>query len=576
MIEYVMNNEVLKYEVFQQLSKYDILGLDIETRGLDPFQDDMLLLQLGWKDDAWVIDARLVDLEPLFAFLLDLNPLLVGHNLRFDLAFLQHKYNFYPKRVYCTMTAFGILENGKQSPYVSLRELVRKHANVVLDKDVRQSFKYTYGDLTEPQIQYAARDVMYLDQIYSAQVKRLKKDNLIRTAKLEFEVLPVTVKMHLNGMGIDQEKWKKLANSLSKEISEVEMRMADLLGDAAVQTSFIGEPKLSINPRSPDQMKKAFAKFGIELEDTRADTLRKLDHPLAKLLLEHREKAKLASTYGLGFLEDVGPDGRIHAEYNPLGTVTGRFSSSGPNMQNIPAQSRYRNCFVADEGNKIITADFSQIELKMAAVLAGEKAMIEEYQKPDADLHQLTADRIETSRSKAKNINFGTLYGISEYGLYRKFDIPKEEGSVLIERFFKAYPAISKFMQREAGKVMSKGFNTTIIGRRRYYKLPPISDPDFGIKLSSIKRQAGNTPIQGSAGEVMKQALVDVDKAISNYDAMLVSTVHDELSVECNENQLAEIIGIVNDKMQSAGEKLVGDEVTWDVGLVYGDFWKKA
>jgi DNA polymerase-1 len=584
--EYVFSQGVLESEVMPDIGAYDILFLDLETRGLDARNDEILLMQLSTRNkNIWVLDVRKLNLKPLITMLSDINPLIVAHNAKFDLKFLKYNYDYMPKRIYCTMIANALINNGRGKAFVSLRDLVEKFADVRLNKDVRGTFKYTYGDLTQDQINYAAEDVMYMPEILEAQIDTLKRDNLIDVSKLEFDVLPAAIDMELNGILIDQAKWEKLAKTHKKKLSNLEMRIAKLLGNVDVQSSFLNTPKIGINLNSPKQVKAKFKEMGIDIEDTREDTLSKIDHPFAEMLLQHRELSKQASTYGLSFLDHVEEDGRIRSRYNQIGATTGRWSSSSPNLQNIPAEKEYRSCFIAEDGNLMITADFSQVELRTVAVEANEPAMLEEYKKKDADLHTLTASRIEgvpfdevtpAQRSIAKSVNFGTVYGISKYGLYRKFNIPLEEGERFINGFFDVYPNVNEYMQRQGRKGISKGYNTTKLGRRKYFKRPPINDSEYGRKMSSIRRRSANFPIQGGAADIMKQAIVNVYNAIKPYDAKLINTVHDELSVEFSKDQTSEVVSTVIDNMMLAGEQIMSEDMRWKVGSKVGKYWMKA
>jgi DNA polymerase-1 len=583
--EYVTSQTVLDTQIIKDIAKEQILACDLETRGLDPRNDSIVSVQLGSQDYTWVLDARILELQALFDVLQETNPLFIFHNAKFDLKFLKHNYDFLPKRNYCTMLAFGILMNGLESPYVALNKLTKKHCGVELNKDVRNSFQYAYGELSNSQIKYAAMDVEYLHPIFNNQLDRLKSTSLVDVAKLEFSILPAVLDMELTGIALDEEKWRDLAEKKLQEVSNVEMQIAEFAGDVDVQTSFMNTPKMSINPRSPKQMLSLFKKYGIELDDTREDTLKDVDHELARLLLKHREVSKAATTYGIKFLEHVDSDGRIRSEYNQLGTVTGRFSSSSPNLQQVPHTADYRSCFIAGNGYKMITADYSQVELRAAAIISGEPAMLEIYSKDSADLHTETAALIYEiapeqvsyeQRSAAKSVNFGVLYGISAYGLEKKFGIPQGEGEELIEGWHKVYPVLSDYMHEQSMLGLKQGYNTTCTGRRRYYTTPPLGSDEWYRKSQSVKRKAGNLPIQGSAADVMKQALCNVYSSIQKFDAHIVNTVHDELSVITPKEHLAETISTVLNEMQSAGEEIISPEMHWLVDLEYGDCWMKA
>lgn len=582
---YITSQIILEEVAIPEIAQLDVLGIDIETRGMDPKTSTILSIQIGSPNNVWVIDARKVNVAPLFSVLSQTNPLVIGHNLKFDLSFLISQYGYTPARLYDTMIAYGILHNGLESPYVSLRQLVGDHFEVKLDKDVRETFKYVYGDLTDKQIEYAGNDVKYLCGIFEDQLERLRLDNLIRIAQLEFDLVPVVVDMELTGIRLDQDKWLEAMEKSLRKASEIELQIQEVIGGGATQSSFFGTPKSTINPRSSKQMLDAFHSFDRKIESTSASVLKYVDHPLAKLLLSYRESYKLGSTYGRNFLELVQDDGRIHAEFNQLGARSGRFSSSGPCLHNIPGAIFYRSCFISGKDMMMITADWSQIEYKIAALMSGETSIINEYKKKGADFHSLTAADIygvpqsEVSteqRDVGKTTNFGVIYMISKYGLARRLDIKVDKADKIIKNHRKTYPKLTAFMESSAALGVSQGYNTTKLGRRRYYQCPPISDPEYRRKISFIRREAGNNPIQGTAAEIMKRALIDVAREIKQYDAHILSTIHDEMLVETPKEHTSFVLGIVNDKMEKAGEEIMGNEITWDVSLAVGGHWKKA
>lgn len=583
-VEYVNSQTVLQEELLSEIAKHQILGLDIETRGLNPLKHQIVCIQLYGGDDAWVIDTRKVNIRPLLEVLTATNPLFIGHNLKFDLSFLKINYDFAPKRIFDTMIAYGIRYMGLESPYVSLRALVKEHIGVILDKDMRGSFQLTYGELTDEQINYSALDVRYLQDIFEAQLPVLQERELIRTAQLEFALIPAIIDMELTGITLDVNALETLIERQIKKQSEVELKIGRLLGDVHVQGSFFNEPKLSINLGSPKQVLSAFKKLGVELENTRADTLRKLAHPFAKAMLEYRATSKMITTYGRKFITThLREDGKIHAQFNQLGTRTGRFSSSKPNLHNIPADVEYRDCFIAGEGNILISADYSQVELKIAAVMSRDTAMLDEYKKINPDLHRRTGSLIYKvaldevtpfQKGRGKNCNYGTMYGISKYGLYNKFDIPLDEGDELLLGFSRAYPILSYFMQEQSNIGLKQGYTTTKIGRRRYYRRPAIDDIEYGRKIGSIRREASNHKIQGTAAEIMKQSLVYIYEEIKDTDTHLVNTIHDELVVETPADNTSSVVRTVYDCMERAGRDIMGDELKWTISLGFGKTWK--
>jgi DNA polymerase I-like protein with 3'-5' exonuclease and polymerase domains len=580
-----INSQSSLEEHMNTILAYKYLGLDIETHSLEPTEDSIICIQLGDTNQAFVIDARTTNLEPLLRNLEQANPLIIGHNLKFDLKHLAYKYHYEPKRVFDTMLAYGIYNNGRaKQPYVSLKDLVYEYEGVELEKDTRDTFKYTFGDLTWNQIEYAASDVEYLIPLALKLNKQLATDGLNEVAKLEFELLNVVSDMELTGFAMDPVKWLETTELEIDLAAELAGKIATFTGETIVQSSFFGEPKYAINPNSNQQMLELFHSIGIDIPNTRAETLKHVNHKLARLLLDYREHSKRVSTYGKTFLEKhLQEDGRIHPEYNQLGAQSGRYSCSKPNLQNIPSDKQYRSCFVAAPENYIITADFSQIELRVAAVLSGEPAMIEEYQKKDSDLHVLTARRVyhvdevtPFQRSRGKTCNFGIMYGISPKGFSIRFEVPIRESEQLVAGFWKAYPVLQKYMEEQGNLTLNQGYNSSILGRRRYFPSPNMRSEKYRSEIFAIKREGANMTIQGTAAEIMKRSMVNMYYALKPYNAHMVNTVHDEVCIECPKEFISECSAITYNCMVDTEKEMCGDGILWDASLGFGPTWKKV
>ena len=583
-MEFVQSQIVLDDIIVPTLVKSDVLALDIETRGMDFFESPVLLVQLATRDEIYVLDARKLNLAHLFRVLEETNPLVIGHNLIYDLKFLMRDYDYNPGRLFDTMVAFWILNNGLEKPYISLRNLLQRHLDITIEKDIRESFQYVYADFSDAQIRYAATDVEHLITIMEIQVGLLEASALIRTARLEFRTLLATARLEMNGIKLDTAKWAEAPGRLTEEMVVHELAVAGILGDVPMQGAFFTSPRPMIpNLRSSKQVIRMLADLGVTVANTRKELLSKVEHPVARHVIEYRRLDKLRTTYGRNFLNLVASDGRIHASFHQVGTQTGRYSSSRPNMQNIPRDPFYRSCFIAEEGNMLLAADYSQIELRIAALMSGDQVMLDEYRKGDADLHRLTAVKIyhteditPDQRQKGKNTNFGIIYKITEHGLYLKFDIPISEGRFLLKESRGVYPTLFTYMDKEADLAITQGFNTTKIGRRRYYELPSISSRDFHKKMSKIRREASNLTIQGTAADVLKTALADLDSELRHRGAFIVNTVHDEIVVETPKDEVSETLGILYNTMSDAASSILGDELEWKVGVLVGPYWRKS
>jgi DNA polymerase-1 len=317
---------------------------------------------------------------------------------------------------------------------------------------------------------------------------------------------------------------------------------------------------------------------------TDASVLEKLRdaHPIVDDLLSYREISKLKSTYLDALPPLVRPEtGRIHTTYNQVGAATGRLSSINPNLQNIPVRGetgrQIRKAFVAEEGSVLLVADYSQIELRVLAHLSADEGLREAF-ATDTDIHAATAakafrlplDQVDAElRRRAKMVNYGLAYGMNAFGLASRLGIPPDEAQEFIDAYFEGFPKIREFLDKQVAHAAAEGFTATILGRRRY--LPELQSPNPRIRDMG-RRMALNAPIQGSAADIMKLAMIRVDAAIETLPATMVLTVHDELVFEVPEAQMGEVSESIRKEMESAYELDVPLKV--DVGS--GPNWAVA
>jgi DNA polymerase-1 len=399
--------------------------------------------------------------------------------------------------------------------------------------------------LTEDQLSYAARDVAHLHDLLATMESELETSGLDIVWALESSLLPVVVGMEATGMHVEIEKLRKVADEALKLALEAanDLRVA------------LGNP--GINPGSPAQLLAALRGKGIKLESTAEEKLKEADDGhLVPLVLAFREASKRAQQ-AESLIDHIKQDGRIHGRFEPLGTATGRFSSKEPNLQNI-GRGEIREAFTAPEGKRLIVADYSQIELRAAAAIAGETKMIEAYQA-GADLHKRTAASIlgksedevtKADRQLAKAAGFGNLYGQSAPGLVRYaassygVTLDEEQATDIRQAFFRTYSRLRQWHgvshnQAEEGITEVR----TRTGRRR---LIPSTASDWERFTALV-----NTPVQGGTADGMKHALVLIDQRLPK-SARIVSTVHDEVVVECREESAAECREIITTAMVEA------------------------
>jgi len=309
-----------------------------------------------------------------------------------------------------------------------------------------------------------------------------------------------------------------------------------------------------------------------------------LDYPLPKILLEHRTLSKLKSTYTDKLPTMINPStGRIHTSYHQAVTATGRLSSSDPNLQNIPIRTaegrRVRQAFIAPQGWKIVAADYSQIELRIMAHLSGDKGLTEAFAQ-GLDVHKATAaevfgvelDAVSTEqRRSAKAINFGLIYGMSAFGLGRQLHIGRNQAQEYIDLYFERYPGVQAYMDNIRSSAAENGFVETLYGRRLY--LPEINSSN-GMRRQAAERTAINAPMQGTAADIIKLAMIDVDNWLSDekLQSQMIMQVHDELVLEVPENELDKVIAGLRSRMAGAVELDV--PLLVDVGV--GDNWDEA
>lgn len=579
-------------KIVPQLSDSQTLSVDTEATLLDPFNARLLLLQIATEAHSYVIDAQKVDLTPLRGVLEGERPLKIVQNAKFDYEILKVQKGISLGSVYDTMLAERLLTCGLTRE-ISLRSLVEKYNGMSLDKTIRDEFldpknPASRGKFSQQQLDYAARDVHFLLDIFKKQLRLLREEGLIETAKLEFKLIPVVAEMELRGCYIDQQKWRGYIKELKKKRDEINR---EIQKDLRVLSNFtyvdlFGNEVDSVNLDSPLQLLEAFKKLGKELPNTSEATLARTEHPMAKKILEYRQYEKMITAFGESILEKINPKtGRLHPDFMQLGTDTGRFACNNPNLQQIPSDSGFRSCFVAPKGYKLITADYSQIELRIMAEVSADKAFLEAF-RTDQDLHTLTASQMfrvamdkvdKNKRFQAKSINFGLMYGRGPASLATQISTTTEQAKQLLEIYFQTYKGVKRWLDRTGQDSIKTGFCRTLGGRKRIFVLPDKDHPDYLKLISSIERQGKNTPIQGTSADITKYALVFIHEEFKkkNLDAYLISTVHDEIIAEASDEVAQEAALIMEKQMVRSGEILLKN-CPVKVEVHIDDSWSKG
>jgi DNA polymerase-1 len=450
----------------------------------------------------------------------------VGHNLGFDLAFLA-RLGFRPGRVRDTLLLSQVLyaagyTKGTAPTRHGLKDCAAREIGVTLDKDLQQSD--WSGRLSAAQLAYAADDVRVLEPLHAALTRKLVEAGLRRAAEIECRALPAIVWTGAAGVPFDRERWARLAGGAKADADRARAAL-DAAAPADPASLFDG----GFHWDSPDDVRRAFALAGVEIDSTRDNVLATVGHPLAARLRDYRDARKRETTYGLDWLKHVASDGRVYPTWVPVGANSGRMACSTPNMQNLP-QGEYRACVAAPPGRVLVKADYSQVELRIAAKVSGDRALLDAYRRGE-DLHVRTARQVlgietvtKADRQLAKAINFGLLYGMgargfrdyarSHYGL----ELTEEQAAGYRAAFFRAYPGLRRWHQSVGDGACD---TRTLAGRRVR-----------GVERFNEKL---NLPVQGTGADGLKIALGLLwERRAACPDAAPVLAVHDEIVVECD------------------------------------------
>ncbi len=538
----------------EKLKGAETLCFDTETDGVDSMNNGLVGVSLATTAgvgyyvpigvEGGIPKKKAAEiLQPLFA---DENSMKIAHNFKFDYMVLSRMNIEVRGKAFDTMIA-GYLIDANQK--LSMDELARQYLNydpIPITKLIGKGRKQKTMDEIEPsKIKvYACEDADITLRLYEVLSEALEKDELMEIAEtLEFPLMEVLAKMEMHGVLIDQEMLEEFSKDLRDDLLELEQSIYEKAG-----TEF--------NINSPQQLGEVlFDKMGLPpgkktktgQYSTAESVLRKLatDYEMPDLILEYRALSKLKSTYVDALPKLINEKtGRIHTDFNQNVAATGRLSSSNPNLQNIPIRTErgreIRKAFVADEGYQLLSADYSQVELRVIASIAGDENMIEAF-KNDEDIHSRTAKEIfdldslddvtADHRRRAKEVNFGIPYGVSAYGLANRLGISNGEGKEMIDQYFDRFPGILRYINETKEFAKEHGYVKTLMGRRRY--IPQINSGNWN-RRSFAERTAINMPIQGTAADIIKQAMIDIQKYIEENELQtkMLLQVHDELIFE--------------------------------------------
>jgi DNA polymerase-1 len=548
-------------EVLKLLQDCQVIAVDTETTGLDPLKDRIRLVQIAAANQpVIIIDLFKIAKEELTPLreLLQGKPIKVLQNAKFDLKFLQQAGLPIAGKLFDTMLAAQLLDAGMRSHSYNLAELVKFYLGEDLSKEQQRS-DWSNSGLSSEQLEYAARDAAILLRLREVMKPKLKNARLVETARLEFDCLSAIAQIELNGMLLDLSRWDDLRQELERSRDQLADGLRKQLQPALLSTQLdILGNQTFLNLDSQQQVLEALQRMGVPVKNTSKLSLIPLaeEHPPVRALLDYRKAAKAVQAFASSLPKHVHPiTGRIHPDYQQMGAATGRMSCRNPNLQQIPRDKIFRSCFIPAPGYCLVVADYSQIELRVAAELSGDRRMIEAYQN-DEDLHRLTAaliadkslDQVEKSeRQAAKAVNFGLIYamgakGLAEYA-YNNYGVQMslKQAETFRKRYFEAYQGIARWhgaIKRRLPREMR-----TVGDRLRRWQDEP--------KLTELL----NTPVQGTAADITKAALVKLPIALKETGARLIGTVHDEILLEAPEGTAERAAQILQQVMEQAGHQ---------------------
>jgi DNA polymerase-1 len=594
----ILSHEELE-RIVARASETGKCALDLETTSLDPMRARIVGMSLCPAEGEAVyipvahseeqtppqlsLDKVLATLQPIFT---DKAVQLYGQNIKYDAIVLANRHGQRLKPVACdAMVASYVLDPGRSSHGMDSlsRDLLDHETITYQDVAGKGKKEIPFADVPiDRATAYAAEDADVTFRLCELLSPRVRKQGLTKLfEEIELPLIEVLCEMELAGVRVEPQRLEEMNSELEQQILGLEERIHLLAGK-----------KFNIN--SPAQLRvvlfddlgfetKKKTKSGASTDSTVLEELA-LEHELPGEILNYRSLTKLKSTYVDVLPEMINPEtGRIHTSYNQTVTATGRLSSSDPNLQNIPIRTetgrRIREAFVASSGCRLLSADYSQVELRILAHLSDDRALLEAFEKGE-DIHARTAARIfgapieridSNMRRKAKAVNFGIIYGQGPYNLARQLRIPRSEAKDIISSYLERYPGVEDWVKSTHQQARTNKFVTTMFGRRRY--LPDIDSGNFNVR-SNAERMAQNTPIQGSAADIIKRAMIDIHEEIKQrgLHTRMVLQVHDELVFDVPHDEEAVLETLVREKMETAARL----KVPLTVDISAGDSWAEA
>jgi DNA polymerase-1 len=592
----------------KRLGSAALVAFDTESTGAEPHDAELVGLSFATSpDESWYLPFRhrppegelaapepvknlppLTDpaLKPIAELLADPAVLKIGHDLKYDWQVLRNVGVELAGVTSDTMLESFVLDPGRRSH--SLDNLSVEHLGRTMPSYTeltgRGKKQITFADVAVPQAAHhcgtTSATVIAIHQVFAPSLAELGLERLLR--EVELPLVGVLADMEWAGIGIDAALFTRMSTELARDLASLERQIAEV----AQSDLNLNSPKqlatLLFEKLQLPVLKKT--KTGPSTDADVLDQLAEMGHEVPKLILEYRELQKLKSTY-----VDVLPlrvnrrTGRIHTSFNQTGAATGRMSSNNPNLQNIPVRTprgeEIRTGFVPAPGHKFVVADYSQIELRLMAHLSDDRAFVEAF-RSGGDIHRQTASIIfgvpldqvtSEQRSSAKTINFGTIYGQGAFALSKQLGIPQDEAKAFITQYFERFSGVRAYLDLQVKLARDQGYVETLFGRRRY--IPEIKEKNFNLRAFA-ERTAANTPLQGSAADLIKIAMTRIHDALreAGLKTRLLLQVHDELVLEAPVAEVDRAVALVKQHMEGAASLKV--PLVVDVGV--GDNWLDA
>jgi DNA polymerase I-like protein with 3'-5' exonuclease and polymerase domains len=577
-------------------------GVDTETKTLDPYTGKLRLVQIAdTKGRIGVFDTwKIGDLgkESLRNFLACPGFTKIFHHAKFDTKFIKKWLGvkeLYP--MVCTMLEASLLACGNTTMSKSLEAVLERYLSITINKSLQTS-DWGQEELSVNQILYSAIDARDLIQLHNVMYSFIKKHGMEKTFRIEMNCIQATAEMELNGMPLNYEKWCARADADEAESKEEEWKVFEYFNEISKQPTLFGEPEV-FNINSHIQLKDKFRKLGIKIpvveerdgrrrETTGKDQLKEIVHvhPVIQHIINYRILHKAYTTYGRNWSVCINPvTKRVHANFNQNGSETGRYTTGeevsdhmDPPMLGIPRADKFRNCFEAPDGRILVWGDYSQAELRILADFSGDQNLLQCFidgRDPHMDaatrLFGLSAEEITSEmRHLAKDLGYAIPYGVNYPKFALKAHITEDRSKELMNKYFKEYPRVKSWLEAAGWRAINQRNCRTASGRLLRFNF----DDADKRQVSATRRNGKNSPIQGTCSDIIKTSLVLVYKETRGTNILLCHVFHDEIILECDEDQEEEVKELLERNMVK-GAKVFLKNVPVKVDVKSGKQWGK-